>query len=275
MFSKTYHFSGARRMFGLSVLRNASRAIVLASALSAFVPVQAIAGELTVFAASSLTDVMQKIEPRFEAETGHELRFSLAGSSKLARQIQMGAPADVFISANTDWMDRLEADGMIAPETRRDILSNTLVLIAHDPVTRPLTIDSNLDLPALLGEGRLAMALVDAVPAGIYGKAALEHFGLWEGVAPLVAQASNVRAALAFVASGATPLGIVYETDAKAEDGVTIIARFPANSHPPILYPVAVMANSEGPAVADFLRFLDSQTAQSIFEQAGFTRPVD
>lgn len=258
-------------MVGISAFRNA----VFASALSALIPVQALADEVTVFAASSLTDVMQKIEPRFEVETGHDLRLSLAGSSKLARQIQMGAPADVFISANTDWMDRLEEDGLIAPGTRRDILSNTLVLIAHDRAAQPITINENLDLPALLGEGRLAMALVDAVPAGIYGKAALEHFDLWDRVAPQVAQASNVRAALAFVASGATPLGIVYETDAKAEDGVTVIARFPAGSHPPILYPAAAMANSESRAAADFLSFLGSQTAQAIFEQAGFTRPMD
>ena len=258
-------------MFGISTFRSA----VFASALSALIPVQVLADDVTVFAASSLTDVMQKIEPQFEAETGHDLRLSLAGSSKLARQIQMGAPADVFISANTDWMDRLEADGLIAPGTRRDILGNTLVLIAHDPDARPITIDANLDLPALLGEGRLAMALVDAVPAGIYGKAALKHFDLWDGLAPQVAQASNVRAALAFVASGATPLGIVYETDAKAEDGVTIIARFPAGSYPPILYPAAAMANSESTAASDVLTFLDSQAAQSVFEQAGFTRPVD
>src|SRR6056297_1520534 len=130
-----------------------------AAVLAYVLPTPVWAGEITVFAASSLTDVLQNIEPRFEAETGHDLRLSLAGSSKLARQIQMGAPADVFISANVDWMDRLEEEGLIAPGTRRDILGNTLVLIAHDRDASPITIDNGLDLPALLDGGRLAMAL--------------------------------------------------------------------------------------------------------------------
>ena len=246
-----------------------------AAVLAYVLPAPVWAGEITVFAASSLTDVLQNIEPRFEAETGHDLRLSLAGSSKLARQIQMGAPADVFISANADWMDRLEEEGLIASETRRSLLGNALVLIAHDRDASPITIDNGLDLPALLNGGRLAMALVDAVPAGIYGKAALEHFDLWEGVAPKVAQAGNVRAALAFVASGAAPLGIVYETDARAEDDVTVIARFPAESHPSIRYPVAALTPVNNPAVTAFLDFLDTPQAQDIFTKAGFTRPAE
>ncbi len=247
----------------------------LAAVLTCALPASSWAGEVTVFAASSLTDVLQEIEPRFEAETGHNLRLSLAGSSKLARQIQMGAPADIFIAANSDWMDLLEQDGLIAPDTRRDLLANRLVLIAHDPDATSVTIDASLDLPALLGEGRLAMALVDAVPAGIYGKAALEHFDLWESVAPQVAQAGSVRAALAFVASGATPLGIVYETDARADKSIKMIARFPARSHPPIHYPVAAVTPVKNPAVSEFLDFLDTAEAQEIFTKAGFSRPVE
>lgn len=246
----------------------------LMAVLASLLPAPAWAGEITVFAASSLTDVLQKIEPLFEAETGHDLRLSLAGSSKLVRQIQMGAPADVFISANADWMDLLQQDGQIAPDTRRDLLGNALVLIAHDPKTPPVTINDSFNVSALLGDGRLAMALVDAVPAGIYGKSALEHFGLWEDLAPKVAQAGNVRAALAFVASGAAPLGIVYETDARAEKDVKTIARFPAESHPPIRYPVAALSAVENPAVTAFFDFLDSPEALDIFTKAGFTRPM-
>ena len=259
---------------GIARIKQGFVRLQLAAALVCAFPAVSWADEVTVFAASSLTDALQKIEPLFEAETGHDLRLSLAGSSKLARQIQMGAPADVFISANTDWMNRLEEEGLIASETRRDLLGNALVLIAHDPDTPPVTIDKSLDLPALLGDGRLAMALVDAVPAGIYGKAALQHFDLWEGVAPQVAQAGSVRAALAFVASGATPLGIVYETDASAEKSVKVIARFPAGSHPPILYPVAALTPVKKPAVSELLSFLDTPEVQDIFTKAGFTRPA-
>jgi molybdate transport system substrate-binding protein len=262
-------------MSGVAFLRSVMRATALALILIGFTPKTAVADDITVFAASSLTDVLQEIAPRFEAQTGHDVRLSLAGSSKLARQIQNGAPADVFISANSDWMDRLEKDGLLDAGTRRNLLGNALVLVAHDPETPAVTIDRSLDLPALLGDGRLAMALVDAVPAGVYGKAALRYFGLWDDVAPQVVQAANVRAALAFVASGAAPFGIVYKTDAHAEDDVSIVARFPAGSHPPILYPVAAVAAAKTPAVTDFLAYLGSVESQEVFGKAGFTRPAD
>lgn len=262
-------------MFSLAFFRSAVQLTALVLTLIGVAPKTAVADEITVFAASSLTDVLQEIAPRFEAETGHELRLSLAGSSKLTRQIQKGAPADVFISANSYWMDRLEKDGTLDTGTRRNLLRNALVLVAHDPKAPPVTIDQSLDLPALLGDRRLAMALVDAVPAGIYGKAALQYFGLWDEVAPHVAQAANVRAALAFVASGALPFGIVYKTDAHAEDDVTIVARFPAGSHPPILYPVAALASAKTPAVTDFLAYLDTAESQKTFAKAGFARPAD
>ena len=229
------------------------------------------AADVTVFAAASLTTALDRVAAAWTDQTGQRVTLSYAGSSALARQIQQGAPADIFISASTDWMDALAASGDLRADTRRDILGNTLVLIAHGKDARPVTLDATLDLPALLGEGRLAMALVDAVPAGIYGKAALTHLGLWDTTAPQVAQADNVRAALAFVARGEAPLGITYATDAAAEDNVTVIATFPADSHPPITYPAALTAQGDSPQALDFLTFLSSDTARAIWQAAGFT----
>lgn len=213
---------------------------------------------------------MAEIEERFEATTGHDLAVSLAGSSVLARQIRQGAPADIFISANPGWMDTLEAEGLVEDGTRFDLLTNSIVLIAAGRDAAPVGIGLELDLAGLLGEGRLAMALVDAVPAGIYGKAALESLGLWERIAPRVAQADNVRAALAFVAAGEAPLGIVYATDAVAEDDVTVIATFPADTHPPIVYPAADLANRDTEAEAEFLAYLRGPEAREVFERQGF-----
>lgn len=229
---------------------------------------------VTVFAAASMTNALAEIEDRFEAETGHDLTVSLAGSSALARQIQQGAPADVFISANIAWMDTLEEEGLIAPDTRFDLLGNAIVLIAHGQEAAPVEVGPDLDLAAMLDGGRLAMALVEAVPAGIYGKAALTSLGLWEAVAPSVAQADNVRAALALVAVGEAPLGIVYATDAVAEDDVTVIGAFPPDSHPPIVYPAAAVAGRDGPAVHAFLDWLRGPAARAAFERHGFTVPA-
>ena len=225
---------------------------------------------VTVFAAASLTNAMAEIETGFEAASGHDLVVSLAGSSALARQIQQGAPADVFISANPGWMDALEADGLLEEGSRFDLLNNAIVLIEHGADADPVTIDAELDLVGLLGEGRLAMALVDAVPAGIYGKASLESLGLWPAVAAHVAQSDNVRAALALVATGEAPYGIVYATDAVAEDDVTVVGTFPADSHPPIVYPAADLANRDTPAEAAFLDYLRGPEAREAFERQGF-----
>jgi molybdate transport system substrate-binding protein len=232
------------------------------------------ADDVTVFAAASLATALAEIAPPFEAETGDTLVIVLAGSSALARQIQQGAPADIFISASTDWMDTIAADGLIEAGGRFDLLGNQLVLIGHGSKD-PVMIDANLDLAALLGGGRLAMALVDSVPAGIYGKAALENLGLWDGVAPWVAQSDNVRAALAFVATGEAPLGIVYATDAAAQDNVSIIGTFPADSHPPIIYPVADLANRDFPAENRFVAYLRGPVAQAAFARQGFRVLVD
>ncbi|MFB9151242.1 molybdate ABC transporter substrate-binding protein [Roseovarius ramblicola] len=228
------------------------------------------ADEITVFAAASLTNAMAEIEAGFEAETGHDLIVSLAGSSALARQIQQGAPADIFISANPGWMDTLEADGLVEDGTRFDLLNNSIVLIAAGTDAAPVRIGPGMDLAGVLGEGRLAMALVDAVPAGIYGKAALEHLGLWRGVAPRIAQADNVRAALAFVATGEAPYGIVYATDAVAEDNVMVVGTFPAATHPPVVYPAADLSNRDFPAEAAFLDYLRGAGARAAFERQGF-----
>lgn len=230
----------------------------------------AAAADLTVFAAASLKTAMDEIAPAFAAETGHRVAVSLAGSSALARQIEQGAPADVFVSANPGWMDRLEAAGLIVPATRGDLLGNAVVLVAHGADAAPVEIGPELDLAGMLGDGRLAMALVDAVPAGIYGKAALESLGLWDEVAPKVAQTDNVRAALALVSAGEAPLGIVYATDAAADPDVTPIGTFPASSHPPVVYPAAAVAGGDTALAAGFLDFLRSPEAHAVFARLGF-----
>jgi molybdate transport system substrate-binding protein len=233
-------------------------------------PTFAAAEEITVFAAASLTNAMTEIEERFEAAAGIDLVVSLAGSSTLARQIQLGAPADIFISANEAWMDALEADGLIEDGTRFDLLSSSIVLIAHGSGREPVAIGPGLDLEKLLGGGKLAMALVDSVPAGIYGKASLETLGIWDGIAADVAQSDNVRAALALVATGEAPYGIVYATDAVAQDRVSVVGTFPADSHPPIIYPAAGLANRDAPDAAKFLEFLKGPEARDAFERQGF-----
>lgn len=225
---------------------------------------------ITVFAAASLTTALTRVANAFEADSGHEVVLSFAGSSVLARQIQLGAPADIFLSANSDWMDLLQAGDLIDRDSRRDLLGNTLVLIAHGDAD-PVEISPDLDLPAMLGSGRLAMALVEAVPAGIYGRAALQSLGLWDAVAPQVAQTDNVRAALALVALGEAPLGIVYATDARAEPDVTVIASFPPDSHPPISYPVARLYGPAGDGADALMAFLQGAEARALFEAEGFT----
>ncbi len=250
-----------RRLLGLA----AGFALVLGLAAPGFG-----ADGLTVFAAASLKNAMDEVAAGFERETGHAVTVSLAGSSALARQIRYGAPADVFISANPGWMDALEREGLIDPASRFDLLGNALVLIAHGRDAPPMEIAPGLDIAAMLGGGHLAMTLVDAVPAGIYGKAALESLGVWEAVAPQVAQADNVRAALALVASGEAPFGIVYATDAAADDNVTVAGAFPADTHPPIVYPAAAVAASRNPLNRRFLAWLRGPAARAAFERQGF-----
>lgn len=253
------------------LLSHRSVAAALAVLTIGATPVGAAADQVTVFAAASLTNALDRVGAVWTAETGQTAVMSYAGSSVLARQVQQGAPADIFISASVDWMDEVAASGDLRAETRRDILGNTLVLIAHGKDAAPVTIDATLDLVDMLGDERLAMALVDSVPAGVYGKAALTALGVWGTVEPLVAQAENVRSALAFVAQNEAPLGIVYATDAAVQDNVTIIGTFPSDSHDPITYPAAITAQSTSADAHEFLDFLTSDTAKTIWQAYGFT----
>lgn len=230
----------------------------------------ALAGETTVFAAASLKTALDEIVTEFQTQTQHKVTRSYAASSALARQIEFGAPAHIFISANAGWMDHLEKNGLIAPETRRDLLSNKLVLVAPSASSHTISISADLDLIDQLGDGYLAMAMVNSVPAGIYGKAALEHFGLWSSVTGRVAQTDNVRAALALVSLGEAPLGLVYKTDAQADPNTRIVATFPATSHPPIRYPVAALKGKTDPATLAFLDHLAQPSSHAIFAKHGF-----
>jgi molybdate transport system substrate-binding protein len=215
-----------------------------------------------VLAASSLQESLEEVADAWAAEGHAAPVLSFAASSALARQVEQGAPADLFVSADEEWMDTLAGQGLLRTGTRTDLFSNRLVLIAKAGGTvRSL---------AELGDGRLALADPDAVPAGKYAKAALESLGQWQAVEARVAPAENVRAALALVERGEAPLGIVYATDALASDAVEVIETFPESSHPPIRYPAAVLADSKHPDAAAFLAFLSSDAARQIFAKHGF-----
>lgn len=247
--------------------------VALTAVALAFAPLRAAAEGVLVFAAASLTGALDAVAADWTNRTGQAVTVSYAGSAALAAQIRQGAPADIFISASRDWMDVLDQAGELRPGTRHDILGNRLVLIAHGRGVPPVQIDPSLDLPGMLAGGRLSMALVEAVPAGIYGRQALEALGLWDGVAPHVAQSDNVRAALAFVALGEAPLGVVYATDAAAADNVTVIGTFPQGSHDPIVYPAAITAEAANPEAQAFLDHLTANTARAIWARHGFVVP--
>jgi molybdate transport system substrate-binding protein len=223
----------------------------------------------TVFAAASLKNALDEAVAIYRAKTGDRVVVAYAASSALARQIEAGAPADLFVSADVDWMDYLEKRKLIRFGTRQNLLRNRLVLIA--PSDRPASVDvaPGFPLAALLGNGRLAMASPDSVPAGKYGKASLQALGVWRDVERKVAAAENVRAALALVSRGEAPLGIVYRTDALADRRVTVVGTFPENSHPPIVYPIAVTASGSAPAEA-FLKWLGQPQARAVFGKHGF-----
>ena len=226
---------------------------------------------ITVYAAASLKNALDDVDAAFTKATGVKVTASYEASSALARQIEAGAPADVFISADLRWMDYLAGKNLINPATRVNLLGNKLVLIAAaDSKLSNVTIEKGFDLAKLAGNGRIAMADVKAVPAGLYGKAALESLGAWAAAEPKLAQANNVRATLAFVARGEAPLGIVYATDASIEPKVKIVGVFPDNSYPPVTYPAAATAAAKAGA-AQYLQFLQSGTAKAIFETYGFS----
>lgn len=226
------------------------------------------AGEVTVFAAASMKTALDRIADGFEQATGHEVTTAYAGSSALARQIQLGAPADLFISANVAWMDVLEDGGLVQPDSRVDLAGNRLALVGPAGV-QSAEITAEFDMISALEGGRLAMALVTAVPVGIYGKQALEGLGQWQALAPHVAQSDNARAALALVAVGAAPLGVVYATDAKADPRVDVVGLFPADSHAPIRYPAALTIGA-GPEAQAFLDWLRGPEARAILLAESF-----
>ena len=252
-----------------SILRLAAVAALALPILGFGLP--ALAAEPVVFAAASLKNALDDAAAVFKEKTSVSVTVNYAASSALARQIEEAAPADILFSADLAWMDYLEEHGLIRKDSRVTLLGNAIVLVAPKDATATLAIEPGMEIGDLLGtDGRLAMANVDSVPAGKYGKAALEHLGVWSDVADKVVQADNVRAALAFVASGEAPLGIVYATDAAAEPDVKVIGSFPEDSHPAILYTVALIASSTNPDAAAFLDFLRSEAARPSFEKQGF-----
>jgi molybdate transport system substrate-binding protein len=244
--------------------------VALAAAL-ALLGAQASAREVVVFAAASLRNALDEVVAGW---AGGRATVAYAASSALARQIEAGAPADLFFSADILWMDHLAERGLIRADARRDLLGNRLVLIAHGAAAPLGEVTPATDLPGLLAGGRLAMADVTAVPAGRYGRAALASLGLWDAVAPSVVQVENPRVALALVARGEAPFGVVYATDARAEAQVSVVATFPETSHPPIVYPLAVLAASDHPDAPALADHLASPAARAVFAAHGFA-PLD
>jgi molybdate transport system substrate-binding protein len=237
---------------------------------SAFSPASAEEKTLTVFAAASMKNALDDIDVAFTAKTGIKISVSYAASSTLAKQIEQGAPADIFVSADTDWMDYAVSKKNINEPTRVSLLGNSIVLIApKDSRIDNVTIASGFDLAKLARDGKIATGDVKSVPVGKYAKAALEKLGAWQAAEPKFAMAESVRAALTFVARGEAVLGIVYSTDAKVEPGVKIVGTFPTDSHPPIIYPVAATATAK-PEANEYLDYLRSQAAKTVLEKYGF-----
>jgi molybdate transport system substrate-binding protein len=257
-----------RRVIGMRV---AAAIAGLAAMVIATVPAARADDKVVVFAAASLKNALDDVSAAWKADTGKEATISYAASSALAKQIESGAPADVFVSADLDWMKYLSDKKLTKPDTEVKLLGNRIVLVAPKDSTVAATIAPNFDLAGLIGDGKLAMGDVKAVPAGKYGKAALESLGVWASVEPKVAQAENVRAALKLVATGEAALGIVYATDAVAEPAVKVIGTFPEDSHPPIVYPVGLTAESKNADAGAFEKYLQSAKAKGLFEAQGFT----
>ncbi|WP_064696437.1 molybdate ABC transporter substrate-binding protein [Rhizobium aegyptiacum] len=253
-------------------VKQATAAITALWLGAAALPAPAIAGEkLTVFAAASLKNALDAANAAWAGQSGKEAVTSYAASGALAKQIENAAPTDIFISADLDWMDYLAKKDLIKPDSRSNLLGNRIVLVAEKDKAKPVDIKQDFDLAALLGDGKLAMGEPKSVPAGKYAMAALEKLGLWTSVESKVAGAESVRAALALVSRGEAPYGIVYQTDAAADKGVAVVGTFPADSHPPIIYPIAILAESKNPDAAAYLDFLTSDTAAAFFTAQGFT----
>ncbi len=247
-------------------------ALTLLFAFAGAAPPATAADHLTIFAAASLRNALDDVNAAFTKATGIKLTASYAASSTLAKQIEQSAPADAFISADLKWMDYLAERKLIKPDTRVNLLGNKLVLVA--PKASKLAhvdIGPGFDIAKLAGDGRIAVADVRAVPAGLYAKAALQTLGAWKAAEPKLAMAENVRATLAFVARGETPVGIVYATDAKVEPKVKIVGVFPDGSYPAITYPIAAIADTKKADVPRYFAFLRSAAAKAIFEKYGFS----
>lgn len=252
-------------------MRRTIRAACLLLSTTLALPAAA-AEPTTVFAAASLKNALDEAGKAFTAESGLPVRASYAASSALARQIEQGAPADLFASADLEWMDYLAARKLIRSETKVNLLANRLVVVApKDATVSEAAFTAEWFTRALGPDGRLATGEVSSVPIGKYAKAAFEKLGLWTQVQPRLAQADNVRAALALVSRGEAPLGVVYESDAKSDPGVKVVGVFPADSHPPVVYPFAVTAEAKGEGGARFLTYLRSKAARRFFEAQGFT----
>ncbi|ABY32845.1 molybdate ABC transporter substrate-binding protein [Methylorubrum extorquens] len=252
-----------------------TRRAVMAGLLLAFTaaPLAARAADepVVVFAAASLKNALDEAAAAWAKETGGTTRISYAGSNALAKQIEAGAPADLFISADLAWMDYAETNGTIRADSRVNLLRNAIVLVAAKGSGLRVTLEPGTDLSVPLAGGRLALGNVEAVPAGKYGRAALEKLGAWDRVKGQLAQTENVRAALLLVSRGEAPLGIVYATDAASDPGVEVVATFPADSHPPIVYPAALTKDSvRADRATSLLSFLRSPAARPFFERQGF-----
>jgi molybdate transport system substrate-binding protein len=246
------------------------RCLALLAALVA-TPARAQPADLVVFAAASLKNALDATAAAWQRETGVAVRISYAASSALARQIEQGAPADLFVSADLDWMDYVAERNLVKAGSRTNLLRNRLVMVAPRTNAAPIDLATAGSLLARLDGGRLAMANVDSVPAGKYGRAALTTLGHWKAVESRVAQAENVRAALLLVSRGEANLGIVYQTDAASDPGVAVVATFPETTHPPIVYPAALTAAARHARAQEFLTYLRSSAAAQIFEAHGFT----
>ena len=245
--------------------------LFLVAALS-IAGVAAHAQSTMVLAAASLKDAMDAAVSQYQKQTGEKIVVSYASSSTLAKQIENGAPADIFISADLDWMDYVDKRNLVRTGMRINWLRNELVLVAPAKSTVTVEIKAGFPLAQLLGNQRLAMGDPDYVPAGKYGKAALESLGVWTSVSDRIARAEDVRVALAYVSRGETPLGIVYRTDTLADSNVRIVATFPENTHPPIIYPMAMTTAGKSPTAGKFYEFLKSAAASEIVRGQGFIR---
>ena len=243
---------------------------LLAALLLALAAPLASAASITVFAAASLKDALDAVNAAYEKASGDKVTVSYAGSNALAKQIENGAPADVFLSADTDWVEYLEKRTLVVANSRRDLLGNDLVLVAPVASRVALGLVRGVDLRPALGDRRLALASPDAVPAGKYARQALESLGSWAPIEKQLAPTENVRAALVLVARGEAPLGIVYRTDAMAESRVRIVDTFAAGTHAPIVYPMVRLKRGTSTSAAAFAEYLGTAEARGIFERFGF-----